>query len=298
MNKGERVFYVYEHWRPDRDACFYVGKGSGSRAYQMKSNRNARHKRTADKLSRLGMCVEVRLVADAMTESEAFELEIERIAYWKSVGHDLTNQTHGGDGMRPTEETRAKMRAAHIERWNRPGEREKTRNSTLAAYARGRKPSKPRGPQKPETIEKRSASMKGKRFPERSEMTKGDRNPFWGKTHTPETLARIAQKKRGSKLSEETKAKMRSAQAVRRAREALNKPPPPPKPARLPFKHTAATRSRMKEIAKVRGVSQATRDAQRLAVAGRKRAPFTESTIEKMRVAARVREAQKKLERA
>lgn len=25
-------FYVYEHWRLDRDECFYVGKGTGKRA--------------------------------------------------------------------------------------------------------------------------------------------------------------------------------------------------------------------------------------------------------------------------
>lgn len=26
------IFYVYEHWRPDKDVCFYVGKGSKGRA--------------------------------------------------------------------------------------------------------------------------------------------------------------------------------------------------------------------------------------------------------------------------
>ena len=25
-------YYVYEHWRPDKDVCFYVGKGKGGRA--------------------------------------------------------------------------------------------------------------------------------------------------------------------------------------------------------------------------------------------------------------------------
>ena len=26
------IFYVYEHWRPDKNVCFYVGKGKGKRA--------------------------------------------------------------------------------------------------------------------------------------------------------------------------------------------------------------------------------------------------------------------------
>ena len=35
-------FYVYEHWRPDRDECFYVGKGKGGRANVM-YGRNRHH---------------------------------------------------------------------------------------------------------------------------------------------------------------------------------------------------------------------------------------------------------------
>ena len=34
MGGGGR-FYVYKHWRLDRDECFYVGKESGCRAYDM-----------------------------------------------------------------------------------------------------------------------------------------------------------------------------------------------------------------------------------------------------------------------
>ena len=30
-------FYVYEHWRRDTRVCFYVGKGSGPRAYVMRA---------------------------------------------------------------------------------------------------------------------------------------------------------------------------------------------------------------------------------------------------------------------
>jgi hypothetical protein len=91
------MFYVYEHWRLDRDECFYVGKGCGKRAYNM-SNRNKHHKGISDKLNRTGSAVEVRMVATGLSEDEAFRIEIERIAFWKSVGADLANYSCGGEG--------------------------------------------------------------------------------------------------------------------------------------------------------------------------------------------------------
>lgn len=48
-------FYVYEHWRPDKDICFYVGKGKGRRANVM-YGRGSHHERIQAKLKRLGMC--------------------------------------------------------------------------------------------------------------------------------------------------------------------------------------------------------------------------------------------------
>lgn len=36
------LYYVYEHWRLDKDECFYVGKGRGNRAYKMR-DRNRFH---------------------------------------------------------------------------------------------------------------------------------------------------------------------------------------------------------------------------------------------------------------
>lgn len=90
-------FYVYEHWRLDRDECFYVGKGKGSRAYSMK-NRNRHHQAICAKLNRIGSAFEVRIVASALSEEEAFELECERIAFWRESGCDLTNLTNGGEG--------------------------------------------------------------------------------------------------------------------------------------------------------------------------------------------------------
>lgn len=91
-------FYVYEHWRLDRDECFYVGKGMKNRAYKMR-DRNAHHCAIVAKLSREGSGMEVRMVATGLTEDEAFALEVERIAFWREAGADLANLTNGGEGV-------------------------------------------------------------------------------------------------------------------------------------------------------------------------------------------------------
>ena len=111
------VFYVYEHWRLDRDECFYVGKGKGIRAYKMR-DRNAHHRAIMGKLSREGSGMEVRMVATGLTEDEAFALERERIAFWRKAGVDLVNRTSGGQGtsgMRHSDETKAKLSAYFTE---------------------------------------------------------------------------------------------------------------------------------------------------------------------------------------
>ena len=126
-------FYIYEHWRPDRDECFYVGKGHGVRANWLRG-RNQHHRAIQAKLSRLGMAVEVRMVRTGLSEDEAFTLEIERIAFWRNAGVDLANITNGGRGIARetreahiakvtdrrrapfTEETIAKMRTASAKR--------------------------------------------------------------------------------------------------------------------------------------------------------------------------------------
>lgn len=94
---GGGKFYVYEHWRLDRDECFYVGKGHGKRAYDMR-HRNQHHKAIQSKVLRLGAAIEVRIVSFGLTEQEAFALEIERIEFWVTAGIDLANHTKGGNG--------------------------------------------------------------------------------------------------------------------------------------------------------------------------------------------------------
>ena len=92
------IFYVYEHWRPDLDMPFYVGKGKGKRAYNMR-DRSEHHQNIIKKLVSLGMCVEIRLVKHSMTEADALQLEINKIAEWRSLGVELCNKTDGGEGV-------------------------------------------------------------------------------------------------------------------------------------------------------------------------------------------------------
>jgi hypothetical protein len=103
------VFYVYEHWRLDRDECFYVGKGKGNRAYILK-DRNRHHKAIMAKLNREGFAMEVRIVESGLSEQRALDFEVERIAFWREVGADLANVTNGGEGvsgLKHSEETKA-----------------------------------------------------------------------------------------------------------------------------------------------------------------------------------------------
>lgn len=92
-----KKFYVYEHWRTDRDECFYVGKGKGIRAYKMNC-RNRHHKAIQAKVSREGAAIEIKIVSSGLSEEEAFFIEMERIAFWRDKKVDLANLTSGGEG--------------------------------------------------------------------------------------------------------------------------------------------------------------------------------------------------------
>lgn len=98
-NRFKDKFYVYEHWRPDLDICFYVGKGHGDRGRSFNGKaKNDGYKKVIRTLKKLGMCVEVRMVACGMENSDALKLEKERIAFWRECGVPITNKSKGGQG--------------------------------------------------------------------------------------------------------------------------------------------------------------------------------------------------------
>lgn len=65
------------------------------------------------------------VIADAATRAEANRLERKHIKLYRRAGHDLTNGSDGGDGVRPTASVRAKMSASQQVRWRRPEEHAK-----------------------------------------------------------------------------------------------------------------------------------------------------------------------------
>lgn len=238
-------FYVYEHWRPDKDTCFWVGKGKGARARSFR--RNSRYDRVVAKLARLGMCVEVRMVADALDEAEAFRIERERIAFWRAQGDELCNMTDGGEGVsglkmpthvvqllasrkrgsRHSAETRAKMSASHL---GKPKTEEHRRSISVA------KTGKPQGPHTPEHNAKISASARGRKdgdevrakkraaaalrpplTPESRKKISESVSDLWKDRKYRDRL--IAAHSQRAPISEATRAKMRAAQAARRKAE-------------------------------------------------------------------------------
>ena len=203
------TYYVYEHWRLDRDECFYVGKGKGGRAYSTK-NRNRHHKAICAKLSREGFAMEVRMVATGLTEEEAFHLEVERIKFWREAGIDLANLTNGGEGSSGhvvSEELRSRL--SEINK-GRPAALKGKRHTENTKAILSHK-AKLRGPPRltMETIEKIAKSHRGrKRSPETCAKISAAKvgKPNWAKGK-PSKL-------RGRVLSEETRLKMSEAKKI------------------------------------------------------------------------------------
>ena len=186
-------FYVYEHWRPDKGVCFYVGKGVGNRAFFInRKKKNEHHSAIVRKLSNAGLAVDVRFVETEINEARAFELERERIAHWRALGVALTNKTDGGEGhsgLSPSLETRAKKAKAMLGRKLPPETIAKMRD---AASKRS-----------PEHIAKISAALAGRTLP-------------------AEHVAKLKAAKRPP-ITEEHRAKLREGQARRAPRSEETK---------------------------------------------------------------------------
>lgn len=105
------MFYVYEHIRNDTNKVFYVGKGSGKRAFNTRG-RSEYWKRVVNKANGFT----VRIVKDSLEEELAFLVEVERIDQLKRLGVILVNSTIGGEGASGcvrSEETKQKISNLH-----------------------------------------------------------------------------------------------------------------------------------------------------------------------------------------
>lgn len=96
INEGMTNYYVYVHKRKSTNKIFYVGKGtkskSGINRLDSEKNRNIHWQRVVDKDGGF----DYEIYQDNLTESAAYELEIQLI---NKIGLDnLVNMTEGGNG--------------------------------------------------------------------------------------------------------------------------------------------------------------------------------------------------------
>ena len=219
MNENEnREFYVYVHIRKDNNTVFYVGKGTGDRAYY--PYRNLHHDNICDACG-----YEVVKIKENLTESQAYRLENKMIKYYVHTlgygidieGYDdynhalphLTNRDWGGIGgkkgiKRSEEEKRnisEKMKGKNPYANKTPEEMEEIRKK-LSESHKGIKMSE-------ETKRKSSESHKGKLV--------GEKNGMWGKI--PWNKGKEASEESRQKMSESHKGKKHSEEAKRKMSE-------------------------------------------------------------------------------
>lgn len=105
----ENKFYVYAHYRADTDEIFYIGKGSGNRAYEKKKS-DGRSEWWHRIVNKYGYTV--KLLHENLSEVEALKKERELIQQYgrKDISTGpLINLTDGGEGgLNIGEDTRKK----------------------------------------------------------------------------------------------------------------------------------------------------------------------------------------------
>lgn len=220
----EPIFYVYEHWRSDTGQCFWVGKGYGKRAWNLR-RRNARHAAIVQELLVSGVDLEVRFFKEGLLEVDALTVEIERIADLRSRGAPLTNVTDGGaglSGLRHSPETLEKLRARPRRMGWRHTEAAKSKIGKANSIAlKGRKnpehSRKMRGrKQRPEQGSKISIKLKGR--PVSAATREKISKAHTGMKRPPITRERLRVSHLGKRPSEQTRAKMRAAHLDRWSR--------------------------------------------------------------------------------
>lgn len=99
-------FYVYEHIRNDTGECFYIGKGTKYRH----SSKDGRSKYWHNIVNKFGY--KYNIIADKLTENEAFAFEKAIIKSATEQKIKLCNLTTGGEGIsgyKHTEEAKRKI---------------------------------------------------------------------------------------------------------------------------------------------------------------------------------------------
>ena len=211
-------FYVYEHVRLDTMKPFYVGKGSGTRAYK-KQGRNQYWQNVVGKHGYI-----VNIIAENLDEEMAFLVEMGKIDQLRRLGIGLTNATNGGEGTSGricSEESKKKMSATMTGR--KMSDKQKkwlsdTRKGVPSKLGTGAKISaslkgKPKSAE--HTMKSVLARRGKKRTPEQIQRMKENRKPC---VVTDETRAKLSASNKGKKRSEETKLRMSIAQKIANSR--------------------------------------------------------------------------------
>lgn len=174
---------VYRLLDPTTFRIRYIGQTTdtlkgrvGSHRYNSKRSKN--HSACWIKsLTKKGFIPMIELITQVSTQKEADDLEILLIAFYRSIGCDLTNRSEGGKvnrGYKLSEEAKARISNTMRGRMLTPEHR-----SSISAARKGMK-------FPPETCANISASHIGKP------------NNFLGRTHTPEAKAKMSAAKIGN----------------------------------------------------------------------------------------------------
>lgn len=184
MSRNERRFYVYaflrgvDSERGKKGSPYYIGKGSGSRAW----SKNRRIKPPIDKSK-------IVLLRSQLTEQEAFDWECIYIAHYGRIDLDtgiLRNQSDGGEGasgMIHSEEARLKISAAHKGKIVSQETKNKIRENL-----------------------QNQCRWKGHLNPTAGgDPIRGEKNPMWGRNHSSESRSKISEKQKAYRATPEGK---------------------------------------------------------------------------------------------
>ena len=228
-------FYVYEHWRPDLNLPFYVGKGKKNRAYTF-HNRNGSHYKVVNFLKRKGLFVDVRIVRTNLLEQQAYDAEVELVAYWRSQNIKLANRTTGGGGscaVHYTKEVRRRISEAQKETLRRKGPAFVRKLQQLSALV----------PRSFEARARMSAAQKKVKLSKevRERINEAVRKSRTGYIHSEESRNRMRIAQTGRKHSEKTKLKMSKTAKARKQHKNFQKS--------LGHKHSEETKQKLSLIA-------------------------------------------------
>jgi len=128
-------FYTYAHYKADTKEIFYIGKGSGRRAYDS----SQRSKFWKSVVAKHGFSVEI--LASWYCEKDAFSHEKFLIETFRSMGFRLCNMTDGGEGVSgyKMDEQTLKRRSAAIWLANQNPDSKRRKSESISRALKGKK---------------------------------------------------------------------------------------------------------------------------------------------------------------